>query len=422
MPFEYDDRTRATRPGAAAAGAASAKGALKGASYAEGQAALQMKPKEGLVFIGMGDHAHDEAKHLRKITPEGVTAIHQRGKKQDQYKGFDLTTDDGIKGFVATLGVPAAKAAELKGILDNVGGDAKDEVAQILEVFGQAQRGERTMSRVVLSGHSLGDSIWGDTNGDIEFDILDQISKAFPKAAAQVEDLMLSACYGGGEAIMDTYFAMFPAVKTIWAYHDSSPGTWSGAMPHMTRWERATRGNDPSKVKADLAKGTRKGKNVSVWTATGGYDGAERKPVKDLMDAVSAGESVYNEHFSGAVEVTNTQVGPLRSYYNAIQAALAHPQLPDTDRKKLQKQRDVTIRLIYFKVVRAKFTAQYRSQISAAYKAIGQTAPDYSKMGRGAAVAAVKKFKADGGGGAAMNLLETGLIALDNSIIPNTWV
>ena len=41
---------------------------------------------------------------------------------------------------------------------------------------------------------------------------------------------------------------MFPKLKTVWAYGDSAPGTWSGAMPHNRRWEGATRGHDPSRL------------------------------------------------------------------------------------------------------------------------------------------------------------------------------
>ncbi len=300
MPFQHDNRDERTRAARSRAPVddTSSRANLRGANYADGSRALQMKPKDSVVLIAMGDYAHDEASHLNKISPEGVKSIRQRGE-QDVWRGFDLNTADGVKGFLGTLGVSEAKQAELKTILENTGGDAKDEVAQILEVFGQAERGERTMQRVVLSGHSVGTSIWGDTNGDIEFDILEMISKAFPKAAAQVEDLMLSACYGGGEANMDTYFDIFPAVKTIWAYHDSSPGTWSGAMTHMTKWERATRGHDPSKVKANLAAGTRKGANVSVWTETGGYDGAERKSVDEVLAAVAAQEAAFKDFFEG---------------------------------------------------------------------------------------------------------------------------
>ena len=109
------------------------------------------------------------------------------------------------------------------------------------------------------AGHSVGSQIWGDHNGNINFTQLDELFDLFPKASSQIEHLMLSACYSGGEAKMDQYHDMFPGLSSIWAYHDSSPGTWTGAMDHMEGWERATRsGKDPGGVDPSLARGHRK--------------------------------------------------------------------------------------------------------------------------------------------------------------------
>ncbi|MFT7622117.1 MAG: hypothetical protein ACI9WU_001284 [Myxococcota bacterium] len=418
MPFEHD-RTTAT----AATNATSDTSARRRVpeSYAAGAEAR--RPKDSLLFIGMGDYAHDEAAHLNKIAPEGARSVRQRGKA-DAWRGQDLTTSAGIAAFVATLGGNASRQSALATVLEAAGDNARDEVAQLLEVYAEAESGSRKLERVVLSGHSVGDQIWGDINGEITFELLASISALFPTAVGQVEDLMLSACYTGGEAGMDQYKQIFPNVQSIWAYHDSSPGTWSGAMEHMTRWEQATRGkdSDPKKIKKDGAKGLRKGKNVSVWTGKNGYDGAQSKSLVEALTAVQDGSDVFNEYYQGTREVESSQSGPLRDFYNVVQAALAVPALDAESRETCEVYRDVTIRLLYYKVVREKFMHAHGKTIEAGYKQVGQPMPNYAVLSRGDAATAAGEFATMGGSGEAYRLLDEGLMQLSPSVIPSTWV
>lgn len=423
MPEEHEHAVERAGGAQQPAKAPEEKPPETGGESARAQAKEVLK---SIVHIGMGDHAAYEAGELNKAAPEGVKSIRQRGDAQDTAKvggeTVDLTTQEGAEKLVESIGVPAAKAKDLVDILMQTGASAKDEVAQILIVFQQAETGDRQMTRLVLSGHSVGDSIWGDSNGDLEFKILQRICDAFPGAAGQVEDLMLSACYAGTEAYMDQYFQMFPAVKTIWAYHDSSPGSFSGAMPHMKKWERATRGQDYGKVDPSLAKGTRKAKNISTWNAEDGYQGAERKPLTELLAAVQADDAVFKAFYDGQKDVEDTQGGPLRQYYNKVQSLLGHPDLSSGQRAEYLNRRDVTIRLIFFAIVRKKFAAHHAPAITSAYQKLGKPAPPFATLGRKATLDAVAAFQAAGGDGGFGTLLQTGLVELDPSVIPSTWV
>ena len=95
--------------------------------------------------------------------------------------------------------------------------DAKDELAQLTKTWAKGERGEEIPSRLVLSGHSVGDGVWGDHNGEIYRRDIADLAKAMPRAAAQVEDLHISGCYSGGQGDVDSWRGIFPA-KTVWAY------------------------------------------------------------------------------------------------------------------------------------------------------------------------------------------------------------
>jgi hypothetical protein len=265
--------------------------------------------------------------------------------------------------------------------------------------------------------------IWGDDNGMINFSVLDDLFELFPKAASQVEHLMLSACYTGGESKMGQYTDMMPDLESVWAYHGSSPGTWSGAMPHMDQWEAATEtGKDASGVDPSLAAGTRKSEYVSTWNETDGYQGDKPMSIWELTNELDSQDSVYRAHFSGDEEVANPQSGPLRTYYGLVQRALSHPELPSSRRAELDIRRDVTIRLLYFKVISRKFQTHYSGQLAAGYAEAGIPMPDFTTLTRAQTLAAIQALAASGAGANALDLLQRGLGDLDPDVIPTAWV
>ncbi|MBW1880178.1 MAG: hypothetical protein JRJ84_17600 [Deltaproteobacteria bacterium] len=135
-------------------------------------------------------------------------------------------------------------------------------------------------------------------------------------------------------------------------------------------------------------------------------------------------DDVYLQHFNGEVEVTNTQTGPLRNYYNLVQRYLGHPE---ASRRvtEMEKRRDITIRLIYWKVITGKFGEGYKADLRAGHAAVGMTEPNWGKLTRAAALAHVDAFDAAAAGNDAASRARTllqGLKNVDSSVILTSWV
>ncbi|MEO8592929.1 MAG: hypothetical protein ABI759_06395 [Candidatus Solibacter sp.] len=88
------------------------------------------------------------------------------------------------------------------------------------------------MSRVVLSGHSGGVSVYSkEKKGEIEFGILASLSGVFPNAAAQTKHLVVAAYFAGTEDTLLRYYQKaFPNLKTFAGWTWFSPTDAEGAM------------------------------------------------------------------------------------------------------------------------------------------------------------------------------------------------
>lgn len=390
--------------------------------------------RNDLVFLGMGDGGIHEIKDLqsRGVKVLGITdSAAGDDKVRIGGKTYDLQSAEGIDGFLGAIGVSGDKKAELAAIIEGAGADGRDECALMVQTFVEAERGDRTIERFVMSGHSVGDGVWGDNNGDFAMDTLKSLCETFPRAAAQVEDFMIAGCYSSSEQQVERFRAMFPNLKTAWAYGDSAPGTWSGAMAHNLRWERATRGSDPSAVHRGLAEGTRKGENVATWNLDQGYmaDGV-RRPLTEARADLDGMRSTYDAFLSGEQTIENTQYGPVRDVYRVVQEMLGNTSLPASERPALEQMRDQSIRVIFYDhIVKKKFADAHGSTVSAGFQALGMTPPDLSTLSRKDALAQIAAFEAKLGSTsprpaeaeAARPLLE-GLRTLSREVIPNNWV
>lgn len=397
------------------------------------------KSNNDVLMVGMNEHAKDEAAALRK-RGVNVTFIGDSFAGDDKVKvkdaagrqrTYDLSTDQGITDFTMSLGLPGEQTQKIANVLHNAGADARDEIGMLAREFAKAEKGGTIPSRLVLSGHNVGSGVWGDNNGKVSWDLLGQLTDAMPRAARQIEDLHLSACYSGGQPAMERYRAMFPNAKTIWAYAGSAPGSWSGAMTHQARWDAATRGSRDELNRA-IADGSRKGENVAVWSAKLGYvDGKEPTPLADVRSDFESRAASYARFQSGDETQANTQSGPLRDYYNTLQRLLQHPELPAAERPNLEATRDRTIRLIYYSAtVAPKFQQCYGDQINEGFRAVGMTPPNFSTLSRKDALAQIAAFEQKL---ASTNpqpelarrllpLLTEGLRDLNPSRIPDGWV
>ncbi len=399
------------------------------------------RSNDEILFIGMNNEtrtsagAKHEINELRKtgatlhtITDSRIGADKIRVGNQT----YDLTTNDGRNGFVQTLGLPAEQSAKIADVLENTGDNARDEVAQIAQVWSRAEKGGSIPSRLLISGHHVGSGVWGDDNGRISWDTMRGLTAAMPRAAAQVEDLHLSACYSGGRSKHLMYQEMFPNTKTIWAYSGSAPGSGSGATTHQAAWERTTRGAgvDIDQTAANLLqRGVRKAENLDV--AVVGRDiPLSGQSMAQLYELVRSNEATFERFFQGQEEVTNSQQGPLRTYYNQLQALLQQPGLSNIERTELEARRDQTIRTLFYNShIRGHFQEQYGDAIRQGYAALGLPAPNFSRLSREDALESIRSIRDHISGlrdtpapARDMLYILNGLWNLDAQTIPENWI
>jgi hypothetical protein len=383
-----------------------------------------------IIFIGLNPSAIDEARSIRR---QGNSVIFiGQGQAADSIKRhrktYNLMNPSEVEAFIKTLGLSSLQNTKLTAAINTTQSDMKDELANLVDIFARMEKTRTGPGRLVLSGHSIGRTFWGDHNGTVEIKKIEEIAAALPVAASLIEDLHLSACYSGNERYLVRWRRVFPNVSTIWAYSGSAPGTYSGAQKHLSIWNSATKGN---KIKLDraIASNTRKGKNVAVWSRHFGYQAKGSSAINDLINRISAADPTYLAYFSGDAVVLDTQSGPLREYYNDLQELIGHelatPSQITTYRKRLEK----TIRLIYFKkTIRVKFASQHATQLSNAYKSIGIPQPDYAKLSRKACLDEIGKFEQAARNNPSSQVVEMkelliqGLKNLEKTHIPANWI
>lgn len=397
------------------------------------------RPNDDVLMVGMNEGASHEAAALRK-RGTSVTLVRDSALGDDQIAVtgadrrrtvYDLNSSAGVDNFVATLGLPAEQSTQVADAIRSTGRDSRDELAQLAQVWAQGEKGGKVPSRVILSGHSVGSGVWGDNNGSLGFDSIGKLAAAMPKAASQVEDVHIAACYAGTGDNADRFKGMFPNMKTFFAYDGSAPGSHSGATAHQARWDAATRGRKDD-LDRGIVAGTRKGENAVTWTEDGGFkDGQPPRPLSEVRGAVQRRETDYQRFLEGSSTVSNPQTGPLRDYYNDLQRLLQHPNLPSADRPGLEARRDQAIRLLYYSQnVAPKFQAEHQAAIRDGYSAAGLTAPDFSRLSRADALAQVQAFDqklselgtVPPAAARLQALLHSGVRDLDRSTVPDGWI
>ena len=257
------------------------------------------RPGDGVLYVGMNSH-HDqnvhEANALRASGP-GVRRIVGHGENEAGVgadrarlgggKVVDLATREGAEEFAGSLGLPPAQTATVARVVHGGREGSRDELAKIAKVFAEAERGKDIPSRFVISGHSTGTTAYDEGPGNLgglRFSDVFALADAMPRAAAQIEDVMLSACSTGfedepGKVPLTSWKEHFPNLKTAWGYgrsDDVHSPTGKGAVKHVKGWEQATRGRkEHLSPRAAIARANEgpagHERNVSIWTVRQGY-------------------------------------------------------------------------------------------------------------------------------------------------------
>jgi hypothetical protein len=390
-------------------------------------------PKNSTILLGLNKSSSFEASSLRKYGNKIVYI--GPGKNADEItlktKTYKLDTRKGVDDFVLTLGLSSAQSKKIADAIYSAEIDIKDELARLASVLAEMEKNRTGPNRIIISGHSVGsNSFWGDDNGFLEFKDIKKLIAAMPVAANMIEDLHLSACYSGSKQDLSEWLNVFPKLTTIWAYDGSAPGSYSGAVAHLSRWDKATRGS-VLELNRLVAEKTRKGENVAVWSKKNGYQSKASQGLPDLLQRVQNAEPVYQSYFLGDQTVVNTQTGALREYYNDLQSLVGHSLSTASQRATYGERIQITIRLIYFdKKIKAKFSSHYAEAIKKGYNSLSKSAPNFSKLSRKACLQEIdnyvselaKQSSASIEATKLKDLLVEGLKGLDPKHIPTNWI
>ncbi|MEL7355577.1 MAG: DUF4157 domain-containing protein [Cyanobacteria bacterium J06560_6] len=216
-----------------------------------------------LGYMGLNPQAHKESQTLERNSKDKVISSLNKPKKMERFDHLDK-----IKTFISSqLGIETS-STKYKRVLkcfEECDREFREQMADLTQMFRSAELGHIKLDRLVLSGHHVEGEMWGDaeTSGSFVLNTdLKNLSKAFPSAARQVEDLMLSACNSKNQVKL--LRQLFPQLQSIWVYEGYSPSIKQGSPKHISNWEKKTIGKKVPH-KSDTA-GT-----VAIWTKQAGF-------------------------------------------------------------------------------------------------------------------------------------------------------
>lgn len=250
--------------------------------------------------------------------------------------------------------------------------DRKD-VTELQRFFARAERGEIDLDWLVISGHSGGHSTWG-SNGTLDYGDLAKWAKLYPRAAAQVEKLILLNCYNVTRARAETYWpTIFPNVTGMAGFMYSAPGKQAQSSDeHMLNSGRLMM-QIPKGHVADRATAERIGagyvgdrfisvQNASMWVRYRDEQGKDdighfvltrAADYETRRHGASAALELIPSHlreaFEGYFEAASDQFaeppaqhhsGPLREYLNAVDTVLGSARARLTEYQRFVQRRD----------------------------------------------------------------------------------
>jgi hypothetical protein len=388
-------------------------------------------PRRTTGFLGLNEGATKELGKLKKTTGEDVVSSLNDPTAEARFKD-----DPAIMDFVFDeLGISVGdfdKWDKASDVLLNADPHIREQLAEIMRWFNKSENGEINLDRLVLSGHSNGVQLWGEEQEGRESQagtmLLDRdlrnIAAVFPKATAQVEDIMFSACFSINA--VELVIKVFPNLKTAWAYSTFSPSANQGSDEHIAEFTRATEGA------GTLKKSNRRGSSA-LWTREKGY------VVGDPSLAAAGG--LYTEAFRLWADVARPMfdgdkpdltADQLMPTYAAIHRMMGHQGTPQDRRERAEKVMQIVLHLRFWPKLREKFKTSYGTILQPAYDALGIAQPDWSRITRMALKAHLETVKKafesnpDAAGKYKALLdkyLDQGIFAFkDEQVIPKGWI
>jgi hypothetical protein len=346
-------------------------------------AADKAAPRRTTGFLGLNRGAEKESAKLKKATSEDVVESLNDPVAEARFKDDPAIADFVFDELGFSVG-DFARWDKATDVLLNASPHIREQLADIMRWFNKAENGEIILDRLVLSGHSNGVELWGESQRGNESQPgtmligrdLSGIAEVFPKAASQVEDIMFSACFSINA--VELVVKVFPNLKTAWSYSSFSPSIEQGSAEHVADFTRATEGS------GTLKRSDRRG-STALWTREKGYI------VGDPSLAAAGG--LYTEAFRQWREIAMPMYsgdGPdlssstLFPVYLAIQRMMAHPGTPADRKERAEHVMQILLRMRFWPVVRERFGKEYHDKLQPAYDALGMTQPNWASITRAA--------------------------------------
>lgn len=268
-----------------------------------------VKPRAMLFTSGMSSNKELELKRLATLPPNDVLDV-----GDEQLEAFDALDPDEV---ASTLGLTGEQSSHFQLALQmpDTGRAAKHLAIR----FAEAERGSREIKKLTLSGHSLGNGILG-----VPQTFVAQLARTFPKAAAQIEQVMVSGCHAGYEFEVGAWRAAFPNLKTFVGYDRKAPSGEVAAADIVA----FARDRDP--------------KNTARWTSAAGYRGTTSKMSKaQLSEFIEHGWQWVYLRYQANPEL-RVRSGPrdpeLAYYYLLLQQLANHRDTTPSERIELRER------------------------------------------------------------------------------------
>jgi hypothetical protein len=330
------------------------------------------EPPSATVYVGINTGAEKELsalkKSLRRVKKHKLLAVMDdpdlEGKSGldflDKMKAAGLDPmkdgDEAILLLLIGLVPNQPQFAPMVGWLRSQEADFKDTATGLIKAFFDAEHGAYNLERLVLSGHSDAEIIYGEAVSSGSFEIIPTLQKLatfFPGAGQQVQDVMVSACFCMNPALVVQLAAIFPNVETIWAYQKFSPSAKSGgSLKELKRWEKLTRGDKQ-------IRGGKKGV-ATLWSRADGVM-PQLPPLDGLLAEAQAWyDANWGSFFNGTYGANDGS--EVRAFYTTVQLIIGHTDTPDGDREVWRQRRNAALRLRKWDSVATNFGNDDRVQ------------------------------------------------------------
>ncbi|MBC7794055.1 MAG: hypothetical protein H7Z43_10135 [Clostridia bacterium] len=399
------------------------------------------RPRLPLAFLGLGNDARTEHADLRRATGNTAVRLGDDGRRPVRIGGRNLVLDapQTVDLFIGRLTHDAERTSIFRKIFAATPVEARDEIAALAWAFHRSEQTGSSLQRLIISGHSSGESVSGDGQGSVSMSAIESIARLYPKAAKKLRHVMFATCSSGGDMAARQWAQAFPEIRTIWFYNDKAPSIATGALHHARIWEGATAEFNATEFNPTLfltavdkaRAATPRGDQLAVWTRESGYNEAPAqrkwfaKPTKDLVKRYFEPETraLFTGHLKGQFEVRDLHgYSPARELYTLQQRLLDRVDLSAELRALVTTEKEQTIRFIYFDHSLKRRIAEHNAaDLKLGYSRLRESVPRFARMTRAQILAETRRVR-ELGTSDLSNLLDNTFVQLRSEKVPLEWI